>query len=190
MTATRLERMAKRAKLPRIFKKIANGKSLAEACKPESFPAPQTVREWIRADESGVLAAEYAHAREAAADYYGHKVGAVAESVLEGEHDARTASVAIDGFKWSAARMHPNRWGDRQIIEQTTKHIVSLGSNLSVGDSESHDRLLGNPEVLGLEPAEVMPLPLESRNDDGSGVDGGGGEAEPAPKKTPPGGDE
>lgn len=104
------------ADMPLLFEMIAESKSLRSACEELGLDAPSTVR-FIDADER--LGQQYAHARAVRGDGYGEKVAVVAQQVLEGKVQPDVGRVAMDGFKWTAARMTPKRWGDKVAHEHS-----------------------------------------------------------------------
>lgn len=94
-----------------ICERIADGESLRGICADKHMPDITTVFKW-RTDIAS-FSHQYAHAREAQGQTYGHKVADTANRVLTGEYEPAAARVAIDGFKWTAARMAPRDYGDK-----------------------------------------------------------------------------
>lgn len=106
-----------------ILRRLAEGESLRSAC------AAVGVRHgaWtqaVRADEE--LASHYARAREDGIDSQAEEMHDLEMSVLSGELDPNAFRAAMDARKWRMARQHPRKYGDKQSIEQTTKHSGSV----------------------------------------------------------------
>lgn len=118
--------MAKRAAMVKytdaigeeICRRIADGESLRSICRDKHMPELATVHRWT-GDSSHPLCDQYARARDKQADYFAGRVAEVADDTLNGKYDPQAARVAVDAFKWTAARMAPKRWGDRQHHEHT-----------------------------------------------------------------------
>lgn len=110
----------------RICDGMAGGKSLQEVCREEGMPHPGTVWRWRMEHEA--FRENYARAREAQGDHYGRKVAEVAEAVLRGEVVPDVARVAMDGLKWSAARMNRS-WGDKQEVEHSGGFEIKVTLN-------------------------------------------------------------
>ena len=113
-----------------ILGDIAAGASLARACQNHEVH-PVTFYRWMNAqtqnvgeDEASWLSNEYAHARMLRGEYYGDKVGEIADLAVKGDVDPRAAKAALDGYQWTAARMSPHSWGDVQRHEhQVSGHV-------------------------------------------------------------------
>lgn len=107
----------------RICEQLANGDSLVKVCEPADMPARITVIQWLGREEEHfrAFAYKYARAREAQAEYYASKAMAVADEAaeLEASHQVNAAKLRVDTLKWTAARMAPRSWGDRQQVALT-----------------------------------------------------------------------
>jgi hypothetical protein len=97
-----------------FLERIAGGESHSEICLDKHMPNWSTVWRWAKADkefERGCL--------------YGYKVGEIASDLYENAetqtHEMVAAKrAAMDGYKWSAARMAGvNGWNDKVSIEHT-----------------------------------------------------------------------
>lgn len=103
----------------RICQHIAGGESLRSFCRLPGEPHVATVCRWIvKHDE---FREQYTHAREAAGYAHGDGVIEVVEAVRNGDIDAQTARVMMDGLKWAAERMAPKSHSSRQEIDHTTR---------------------------------------------------------------------
>lgn len=104
--------------MPGIFTDMLDGSSLTAACRSRGIDPGSTIH-FIDADEA--LRQQYARARSVRGDGYGEKVADVAQRVLDGEIPPDAGRAAMDGFKWTAARMSPKGWGDKLAHEHTGK---------------------------------------------------------------------
>ena len=96
----------------RFLEAIRNGRSAAQACKAEGMPSTQTIIKWTENDPE--FAAKYEKAKEERGNYYGELVAEISLAGLQGKYkDSAMLRAAIDGLKWSAARMAPKGFGDR-----------------------------------------------------------------------------
>ena len=50
-------------------------------------------------------------------DHYGAKVAEIAARCEAGDIEPNAARVAIDGYKWTAARMAPKQWSEKRQLE-------------------------------------------------------------------------
>lgn len=96
--------------LESIIVGIEEGKTLAQVSH-EVGPATSTIKKWIEEDEE--FSAMYARAREIRADHFADKVAEIGHKVMEGSLLPDAGRVAMDAFKWTAAKMAPRKWGDR-----------------------------------------------------------------------------
>lgn len=85
---------------------IATGNSLSSWCR-DNDTALSTVYRWLRLHDD--FSANYARAREDAADTLVDKLGEVATE----EEDVQRAKLKCDNIKWVASRMKPKNWGDK-----------------------------------------------------------------------------
>ena len=112
--------------IPDILDRLTKGESLRAVCETEGYPAPSTFCLWVTQDEK--LAEQYARARELRGEHYGYKVSEIGELVLKGDLDPNAARVAMDSFKWTAARMASKAWGDKIQAEHTGNLTVTFSS--------------------------------------------------------------
>jgi len=94
---------------------ILDGASLRSITERGDMPASSTVHSWI-ADSEHPFSERYARACAGRGIRFGEMVSEIALGVLTGRFEADQARVAMDGLKWSAARMAPRRYGDRMEI--------------------------------------------------------------------------
>lgn len=107
-----------------ICARISEGSSLASVCKHEDMPGISTAWRWLSEDSS--FQEEYARAIQARAMAHADRVLDVTEAVMRGEIPADAARVALDGMKWTASRLLPKVYGDRQQVEATVTHTHTL----------------------------------------------------------------
>jgi hypothetical protein len=107
---------------------MVDGGSLLGFCRLRGL-AYNTVRDWIDADED--RAASYARAREDRADVFHERIVTLARDpvrrTVQGNLDPTDAALKrleMDALKWSAARMHPRRYGDKVEVEAKVTHDV------------------------------------------------------------------
>jgi hypothetical protein len=100
--------------IPGLMDEVSNGKSLHAACRERGIHSGHTLA-FIRADDRHW--ANYARARTIRGDTQGHRVSEIVDDVIAGKIEPDVARAAIDGLKWTAGRMAPKLWGDRQQIE-------------------------------------------------------------------------
>ncbi len=124
-----------KAMFEEICHRIAGGRSLESVCKDEGMPASRTVWVWIKDDDD--FQSMYVDARERRGQYFGEKIADVARDTLDGKIDPNAARVALDGFKWAAARMSPKVYGDR--IHQDIKVDSDAESHLDAVRKLSED---------------------------------------------------
>lgn len=102
---------------------IAEGQSLRKITSIGEFevdgvkitlPHRATIHEWIADNREG-FGDQYARAKELSGDVYLDKITSTADQLMDGGIDPGAARVAVDAWKWTAARMAPKQYGDRQI---------------------------------------------------------------------------
>jgi len=99
---------------------IKNGRSCAQVCKAKDMPSSKTIENWINNDP--VFALKYERAKEERGNYYGELVAEISLAGLQGKYkDSSMLRAAIDGLKWSAARMAPKNFGDRMEIAHSAE---------------------------------------------------------------------
>jgi len=100
---------------------IASGNSLRAVCRKMGI-AKSTVFKWLH-DHPDFLD-HYTRAREIRGEFYGERVSEIGIKGEGGEIDPQVARVAIDAYKWTAARMAPKSWGDKQQIDMDVRHAT------------------------------------------------------------------
>lgn len=96
------------------------------------MPCRQTLFTWMRVHPE--FLDQYTRAKEEGAEAYADKIAAVADGALSGEYDPQAARVAMDGYKWTASKLKPKKYGERQ-------HIEHSGNVSSLSDDELNERI-------------------------------------------------
>lgn len=108
---------------------LASGQSLRAYCRNEKKPALSTVTRWIvQNDEFRV---QYARAREAGGFAAADAILDLSNRANDGEVDANTARIAMDGYKWSAERMAP-----KSHLVRTEMDLISSDGSMSAAPTE------------------------------------------------------
>lgn len=119
------------AKAKRLCGYISLGYSLRKACEQEGMPSCGQVYEWKRKYPD--FAQMFEEAQFERGLTLGDKIGDVAEQVLSGEVEPNAGRVAIDAYKFTAARLASRTWGERQTVEINTN--ISIKAALEEAQS-------------------------------------------------------
>lgn len=98
-------------------RRIAMGRSLRSVCEDDDMPDSSTVFEWKK--KQAGFTEQYAYATEERGLSYGDFISDLVFEVLAGEYEVDRARLALDGLKWTAARLAPKQYGDKQSVEVT-----------------------------------------------------------------------
>lgn len=107
-----------------ICQRIAEGRSVASVARDEDMPDNKTMWRWLNSDES--FRQSYARAISARAMAHADRIDDVSSAVLAGKIPPDAARVAIDAMKWTASRLLPKVYGDKQTIDATVTHTHTL----------------------------------------------------------------
>lgn len=99
---------------PAIIELVIAGNSLRRACLHLGFHPGDAAR--VIGDDAD-MAARYTRAREVRGEFYADQGGDVITKLIAGTIKADAARVAVDYFKWTAARMAPKTYGDKSQHE-------------------------------------------------------------------------
>lgn len=99
-----------------ICSRLSEGVSLRSICALEEFPSMNTVWRWL--DEIPEFRERYAKAKQESADALAEDIQRIADATLRNEYDPRAAKVAMDGYKWVASKLKPQKYGDK--LDMTT----------------------------------------------------------------------
>jgi hypothetical protein len=113
-----------------ICTRIAEGESLRDICKDDDMPTRMTIYRWLAADP--VFCDQYTRAREDQADTLADEIMAIADETPDlnpilDKHGAlieiqlhsayiQWQKQRIDARKWTAMKLKPKKYGDRQIL--------------------------------------------------------------------------
>lgn len=138
---------------------IRNGRSAAQACKQEGMPTSKTIGEWVKSDPE--FARLYELAKEERGNYYGELVAEISLAGLQGKYkDSAMLRAAIDGLKWSAARMAPKAFGDRMEVAHSAEgsYVEALKAVQSRVSEGEPDKLPLEVRARGKEEAQKGQL--------------------------------
>jgi hypothetical protein len=107
-----------------ICRRIAAGRSVLSVSKDEDMPSDFTIWKWLGEKESFSL--KYARAIEARAMAHADEISDLTRRVVLGEVPPDVARVALDGLKWTASRLLPKIYGDRQSVDVAVTHTHQL----------------------------------------------------------------
>lgn len=105
-----------------ICRRLAEGESARSVCRDDSMPALSTVYKWLH-DIDG-FSEQYDRAKQDSADTYAETISEIGDKVLAGEYEPSAAKVALDAYKWTAARLKPKKYGDKLDVEHTGTVIL------------------------------------------------------------------
>lgn len=134
-------------------KRIALGRSLRSVCDDPDMPSADTVLKWNRTRAE--FAERYAQAREDRGLNYGDKIGDLVDKVLSGEYPPDVARVAIDALKWTAARLAPKVYGDKQQVEVTADIGVTAAKVLMDLTQQARDAKAIENNVIDVTPTLI-----------------------------------
>jgi hypothetical protein len=104
-----------------ICERLAGGDSLRSICRDDEMPALSSVLLWVVDGKHAEFSEQYARARDANGQSHGDRVADLVDKVINGQLGPQEAKVAMDGLKWSAERMAPKSYGNKQQLEHTGK---------------------------------------------------------------------
>lgn len=99
-------------------RRIAMGRSMRSVCDDPDMPGSTTIVEWKL--ENADFASRYARAMEDRGLSYGDQISDLVNKVLAGDYEVDRARLALDGLKWTAARLAPKQYGDRTSVDVKT----------------------------------------------------------------------
>ena len=107
-----------------ICRRIAEGRAVKNVCQDEDMPTFSFVWKWI--SEDAVFEHRYARAIQQRALNHADEITFMVQEVREGKLPPDAARVAIDAMKWTASRLLPKVYGDKQIVEANVTHTHQL----------------------------------------------------------------
>ena len=142
-----------------FLKRIGEGHSANQICKQSDMPSWRLVSDKLNSDAD--FATRYAVAMENRGQVYADKIADIIDKVIDGEIDPNAGRVAIDGLKWTSAKLAPKKYGDihRHEVKHTgTDYVAALkaiaeekhnaeGNELRARDSEDNATTTGTASV-------------------------------------------
>lgn len=110
--------------LKEFCRRIAQGRSVANVCKDDDMPQDRAIWSWLSDDEG--FAQDYARAIQARAMAHADMISDVTFGVLSGKIPPDRGRVALDAMKWTASRLLPKVYGDRQQVDVDVQHTHTL----------------------------------------------------------------
>ena len=106
---------------PEIERSLGGGESLTRACQRLGLDRSQF---FDVMENSPAHAERYSRARKLRAEKWSERIEDAADDLMSdsGKLDANKARVAIDALKWTAAKLHPQTFGDNKQIDVTVTH--------------------------------------------------------------------
>lgn len=143
-----------------ICQRIAEGRSVASVARDEDMPDNKTMWRWLNSDEG--FRQSYARAIAARAMAHADRIDDVSSAVLAGKIPPDAARVAIDAMKWTASRLLPKVYGDKQQVEATVTHTHTLHLEaLKELSSRARGHDLGYSEAQVIDVASVPAFQVE-----------------------------
>jgi len=187
--------------LKEFCRRIAGGRSVANVCKDEDMPEDRAIWRWLSEDET--FSRDYARAIQARAMAHADMISDVTFGILSGKIPPDRGRVALDAMKWTASRLLPKIYGDRQQVDVEVQHTHTLHlkalralSNMRSGNESGYieaqpidksDDPTFNGKRLGAFDAETVAYRVIDYAEDppGGGIVPGAGLAPPTSTATP-----
>lgn len=100
-------------------------RSMVSVCNDADMPSRTTLYRWL--DEQEYFRNMYARALRERGQYRAEKIEEISEGVLRGDYEPQAARVALDGLKWTAAKLDNTKYGDKIQTEHTGRvEIASI----------------------------------------------------------------
>lgn len=106
-----------------VLTRIAEGESLRKIAGHDDMPSIFTIYKWIETVEG--FSERYARAKQDAADSLAEDIQDIGDKTLKGFYEPAAARVAIDAYKWTAAKLKPKKYGDKLEVDSTVKHTLA-----------------------------------------------------------------
>lgn len=160
-----------------LLVRISMGRSVANVCTDEDMPDMRTVFRWIAEDEDFRHA--YARACANRSLVYADTIGDIAKGVMAGKIPPDAGRVAIDSYKWIAARLMPKYYGERQLLEASVTHTHTL--HLDALKQLANEAKQSRAKVIDAEPVPQLPQVWQVGHTEAESQDAGFAETPPAP---------
>lgn len=120
-----------------ICERMINGEDLTKICEDKGMPSRVTVWRWMK--QHPEFATQYAHAREALAEFEIDHLRELASKCTEENY--KSTAVKLNHFQWRLMKISPKRFGDK------------LKAEVSGVDGEA----IKVEETIKLDPRELSP---------------------------------
>lgn len=123
----------------RICMRIAEGRSVRQACAADGLPDWRTVMRWLASVDPvdpdrpegepgpfGAFRQQYARAIQLRADGRFESLDHVLHLLRKGKMDAATARIHLDAIKWQTAKEHPKKYGEAVTLKGDRDNPVEL----------------------------------------------------------------
>jgi len=110
-----------------FLKRIGEGRSANSICKDADMPTWRLVSDKLNSDSG--FASMYAVAMENRGQVYADKISEIIDLVIAGTIDPNAGRVAIDGLKWTSAKLAPKKYGDihrHEVKHSGTDYVTAL----------------------------------------------------------------
>jgi hypothetical protein len=133
-----------------VLIRVSSGRSLASVGNDDDMPDVRTLHRWIAEDEAFRQA--YTRACANRSLVYADTIGDIAKGVLAGKIAPDAARVAIDSYKWLAARLQSGLYGDKAEVNVNHSHTLHLDALRQLAQEARDSR------VITLQSQEVLPI--------------------------------
>lgn len=146
-----------------ICERIAEGDTLKKICEEDGMPARQTFHRWVVNQPD--LSRAYAAAREISANAFEEEALEISRTLSAAGQDftstkVRAYDVAMNQFRWSAARRNPKTYSERGSVQVTVP--IQINTSLDLGDGGMIAAEHPDIYTLTAHVADVPPEPVEA----------------------------
>ncbi len=135
-----------------ILLRVSSGRSLASVANDDDLPEIRTIHRWIAEDEEFRQA--YTRACANRSLVYADTIGDIAKGVLAGRIDPNAARVAIDSYKWLAARLQSGTYGERSEVNVNHNHTLHLDALRQLAEEAKANQ----PPMIDVTAEKVLPI--------------------------------
>lgn len=150
--------------LNEILRRVGQGDSVLSICRDDGMPNDRTVWGWMHDDEQ--FARDYTRALTQRSLVHADRIDDVVKRALAGEIPSDVARVAIDAAKWTASRLLPKIYGERQEVSVDVKHthVMHLEALRELSDAAKRRREGQVIDITAIPTVdlEVLELPAPS----------------------------
>jgi len=100
-----------------FLERVTSGRSGQSVCKDKDMPAWGTA--WNKIYNDKDFERKYMNALSSRGMIYADQLDEINRRVLNGEIDPQAARLVADNYKWTAARLLPKVYGDKQQVDVT-----------------------------------------------------------------------